>query len=385
MLIYIFTFLISLLLIYIAENINGKSKIILNIIAILIPSILAGGRADFIGTDVRGYVEPIQLFANSSNNYFDFVNSKIILYSAGDFSRFEKGYTTLIYLCSRIDKSISLNLFITEFTIIGLTLLGLYRFKKNRKQFSVTLGMLIFYAIFYNLSLNMIRQSIAMAFMLLAFSYLLDNKLKKYLFLNVLAIFFHQTAIFGLVSFFIYIIINYQKKPYKNLSVTEKKKSRLVKSLVIIFIAAVVILSRSLLIRLVNIIGLSNLAGGYLINNTYGFSLSGILTRLPFILLFIYCWSHMEENKFKYVYLTIISLDVLLLGLAQTSAYSSRIGWYTYVYYIYSVPDEIGYLRKDDRIVLKIALILFLIVYWYYFYVKRNYNETVPYVWGGLF
>ena len=52
MLIYIFTFLISLLLIYIAENINGKSKIILNIIAILIPSILAGRRADFIGTDV---------------------------------------------------------------------------------------------------------------------------------------------------------------------------------------------------------------------------------------------------------------------------------------------------------------------------------------------
>ena len=67
--IYIVFFLISCFLIWLSEKSPSRNiGKFLAFIAILLPCILAGMRADTIGTDVRVYVEPMNNAAKQSTS-----------------------------------------------------------------------------------------------------------------------------------------------------------------------------------------------------------------------------------------------------------------------------------------------------------------------------
>lgn len=74
--------------------------------AILIPALVAGGRANVVGTDIRSYAEPLQNFANLNNNFTDFLNFQGFLSNGQPFQRFEKGYVSLVYFASRVTPKI---------------------------------------------------------------------------------------------------------------------------------------------------------------------------------------------------------------------------------------------------------------------------------------
>ena len=75
--IYIIIFAVSSLFLWLSEKSKSRyTRKIFAFIAILLPCILAGMRADTIGTDVKVYVEPIYDAAKQSKNFSSYLNQQ---------------------------------------------------------------------------------------------------------------------------------------------------------------------------------------------------------------------------------------------------------------------------------------------------------------------
>lgn len=387
--IYIWTFLISSGLVYVAERFKNNKLLVylLLIIAIILPATLAGMRSDIIGTDVRNYAEPMFNAAVLSNNFSDFVSTAIAHNS-------ETAYSILLYFSSRLSNQLFVSLFLTHLLIISSVVFGLWKFKqKYNKNISVFFAMLLFYFVFYNTSLNMIRQSIAMFIIFWAFNFLLKQNYLKYLISLIIAMNFHRTAMFGLLILLIYYFV-VVKAWNKNVDVLITKNSSfsislsVFYSLIPVLVVGILVLMPNLFSAILNFGGFSRYTDLYFVNNTVSFSWGNFALRLPFLIILIMQWRHLKtnDNRLRYFYLTITIIDILLTQLSGRSTYASRIGYYTTVFYLYAVPDEIA---AENSILKRYAMYVFIIVcvilYWYYFMVVLGYNETVPYVFNGAF
>lgn len=387
--IYIWTFLISSGLVYIAERFKNNKLLayILLIIAIIIPATLAGMRSDIIGTDVRNYAEPMFNAAGLSDNFSDFVSTAIAHNS-------ELGYSLLLYISSRLSNQLFISLFLTHTLIISTVVFGLWKFKqKYNKNISVFFALIIFYFIFYNTSLNMIRQSIAMFIIFWAFNFLLKKNYLKYLISLAIAIAFHRTAIFGLLILLIYYLVVVKASNRKAEVFVSENTSFLLSlqifySSILIFIVGILVLMPNVFSAILNFGGFSHYTDLYFVNNTMSLSWGNLALRLPFLIILVIQWKNLKiyNNRLRYFYLTITLIDILLTQLSGRSSYASRIGYYTTIFYLYAVPDEIAAENSVlKRYVMYIFIIVCVVLYWYYFMVVLGYNETVPYVFNNNF
>ena len=212
--IYIVFFLISCFLIWLSEKSSSRyiGKL-LAFIAILLPCILAGMRADTIGTDLRVYVEPMYNAAKQSTSFSSYMDQRwYVIWRYMYVNKFEIGFTTLVYLIEKLGGSLGTVLFFIQALILAPIYLGLKRMKKS---YPVYLGMLVFYLLFYNTSLNMMRQWIAMSILFYGLSYLITNEKKKYFITIVVACLFHTSALMGVVIYFLYMYSQKQREYIK--------------------------------------------------------------------------------------------------------------------------------------------------------------------------
>lgn len=389
MIIYIVTASASCLLIWLEEKLSSKNKIgkiLMLVLSILIPTLVAAFRSDIIGTDVRTYVKPIQDWANSNSTYSDFINYSGTLINGEPFNRFEKGYVSLVYFCSRINSSLSFNLFVSELIMIGCVLYGLIKFNRIRK-ISIVLGLFVFYTIFYNMSFNMVRQSIAMFILLFGFNYLLKEEWLKYFVIVVLAYLFHNSAIIGLLFFVVYYFLYCKKQGKYNFSIrNEVITNEMLRTAIVILIGLILLLILPILRNIINAMGFSQYAA--YIPSHINFSLRQILVRLPFLLVLLAEWQDNKDNKLRYFYLIMFLTDIFVSQFSgnetTSTGYGSRIAWYAAVFYIYALPDMLNTKNKGKEIILTVLLVIYLIIYWYVFTVVLNYNATVPYIFAGI-
>ena len=194
--IYIAVFLVSCIFFWLSEKCkSGFSKNFFAVIAILVPCILAGMRADTIGTDVKVYVEPLYNAAKQSTSFFSYMNQRwFYIWRYKYVYDFEIGFILLVYLIEKIGGSIGLVLFFIHILVLSPIYLGL---KRINKRYPIWLGMLVFYMLFYNTSLNMMRQWIAMSILFYGLCYLLEHKKKKYFIVVIAACLFHTSALVG--------------------------------------------------------------------------------------------------------------------------------------------------------------------------------------------
>lgn len=88
----------------------------------------------------------------------------------------------------------------------------LYVFKKRLEDYLLSVFIFITFG-FYLFYFNGLRQGLAMALVALATPYLIDKKFLKYLFIVIVASFFHKTAlIMILFYFFIHLKIKFELK-----------------------------------------------------------------------------------------------------------------------------------------------------------------------------
>lgn len=188
MLIYILALMITILLIWILEKKvkSQKVKLLLMILAVVPLFMISAIRYD-VGTD---YLKR-------------YTNDYISLAHGGAVDNLEIGFKLIVYICLIFTKEPYLLFVVTSFIILSLFFQTIYK-----KSTNVIFSILIFFlGGYFFASLNLVRQYMAIAFILLGYQFLMsDNKRKAYIGFLACAIIAFSIHSASIVSFVILLL-----------------------------------------------------------------------------------------------------------------------------------------------------------------------------------
>lgn len=379
--IYLVVFLVSFLLMRLSEKCNKKSfKIVLVFFALSIPSILAGVRDYTIGTDVSGYLKPMFECATEAKSWKDYYgmywqeSAWLIRYVSG----IEIGFSALVYIVTKITGSMQFLMFFIEFIILVFMYRGLSKYKSLEGNISI--AMLVYYLLFYNITLNIMRQLISIAICFYAFSCLLNDrngKLKFFIWYFV-AIGFHITSIVGIIIYGIYVLLNTNKKKYIKLSKYSLSVNNIV--ICILFVLGIVLcLNLKPIILLMSLFGFDYYSA--YVDGNIRFSLLSFIELIPIVCIYIInrqTFHKKFDNSFFYV--IVFFMNFIISQLSTINKYTQRIGFlfltFNTIFYVFLI-NSFG--EKNMRAVIRVILIIYLLLYWIYNFVIGGRGETVPY------
>ncbi|MFV8211406.1 EpsG family protein [Streptococcus pluranimalium] len=373
MLPYLSVFFMSSGLLALSDKIKKSQRYIFVILALILPCILAGLRASFIGTDTEVYLMPTINAAISSNSFSDFLDTGWFRIWRYLYVRdFERGFTLLIYVSSRL-----LGLFWTKFIIQALIIVPVYVALKKYKKYPIWFGMLIFYFLTYNSTLNMIRQSIAVSFMLLGLIYLMESERRKFLLCFLVSISFHISGIILVINALLYFFIKSKSKEQDSRIFIENE---LTKVLIIFVFGILTLFSIGLVSKILGIIGLGSYS--HYFNGVFHFVPNRFLIRLPILFLIIFNWrkwNYSEDNS--RFFLAMFMISIMCSQLVSVNTYSGRIAYYFTIFEVLSIPS-ICYANKNRtiRYLMILFIIVYLVVYWWSYYYIEGIDATVPYM-----
>ena len=368
MLIYLIIFFSSFFLFIIAEKErkknNKKIYIIITFIAILIPSVLAGLRDYSIGTDVKVY----------GNIWFDNAVQYVKKNDMMSYITWAKNSNMGIFyaLLNYIVANFTNNTHVFYFVLSYLTTVLIYKaVRDNDDCIDVPLAMMAYYLLFFNQSLNVLRQSLALAFVLCSFKSIRDNKTKKFIIWILLATATHET---GCIAILLYIV-------YKALN----SKIRLLSKIGIIVLTIFFVIGFSYLSKILINVGVLSSKYEIYANNYQrgGAYVRLLLLCLPNVFLqFIFAnRKKISEESIAFRYYVIISTIISFLAFKMT--YITRIAMYFDILLVFSIPYACNVTKY--KVVFgkvkynKLLIIGYLVVYWIYVYGIIKSGETVPY------
>lgn len=385
---YLICFFLSCLTIKFIEKYEKKSLNFLagSAIAILFPCLLAGLRDVSIGTDVEGYAKPLFIIAENSMALEGYLKSKYLyLYIVKFVTDFEIGFSLIVYIVTKIFHSFIIELFVIQLFIIVPVYKSLVYFKG---KFPIWFGMAVFYLMYYNTSLNMMRQWIAMAFLLYGFHFILENKYILYFVTIGFAMLFHKSALIGIVVFILYQYMN--SAIFENIKISIKSgkyNSTIIRLLLILFIGLVLLCGLNNLYYLFSELPFLSGYAQYISGNVK-FSINQIIVRIPIIILFVCNWEKIKkEKRLGCFLLSALIMDLIISQLVNVSfGQSGRIALYFGCYNIFSLPLIYTSIEnRQKKIFIKDLLIIYLFFYWWFYYVYKNVSETYPYQWTRFF
>lgn len=377
MVIYLLAFAISAILIAIAEKKKTKYFILLSAVALMIPCLIAGLRASDVGTDTMVYLKPMIQAAMSAENITEYFRT-YWFYSWKNMyiQDYEIGFSLLVYFVTKLTGSMAA----VQFAISAVILAPIYvAVARNRTKYPVWLGMLFFYLYFYNATLNLMRQWVAMSFLLLAFQFLVEKKWGWVAFFCVVAALFHTSAVIVAAVYLMYGCLHVAgrwKFAHNNFRISGK----LLLVFLITAVSFVAILNLDLVIKVMSMVGIGKFSN-YLQGEQMRLLLNQIILRLPLIFLLAINWKDLrKETPHAAFYLGMLLIDTVLSQLISVDVYSFRIGYYFSVYLVLAVPVLYGSIScRFRRTVTTVALISYCLFFWYFTYVLQLRHETYPY------
>lgn len=352
---YIVIFFFSTLFIYLGGL--YKDHRFFYAISVVLPALLAGFRHLTVGADTGGY--PIEIFdiACSSHSLSD------CIYEVG-FYVFchDVGYISLAYLISSFTKDSFFFFFITNLIVNWGVFFFLYK-ARSRFQFSLWLGWLSYLFIFYNRTLNLSRQSIAIAIILIAITYLWDKKYIKYGALTVIALSFHTSSIISLMYFGEYLV--------------EKRKYRFMFLLCFVFI--IICNSFFFSSMLSSIPQLAHFSR----YTTASEGNIGLFESLVKLLAIFYLLGKLNKHKLfsrypisRFIYLLII--EMFLFSCNYIDGNIGRIAYYFLPVYFIAIPIALNCSRYRTK--KELIYISCLIGYWAVIIIVQGQTCTFPYL-----
>ena len=372
MLPYIVTFTLSTVLLLFAEKSQYSIvRRVFIIVGILLPTLLAGFRADIIGTDVLVYGKSSYLDAVNSTGFSNFFSTRVTSVLS------DPAYYFITYLLSLVVKDYHLGFFVYSLITCGFMYFALKRCKKMY-NIPIWFGMLLFYLTIYNYSLNIMRQCIAISILFYAWTYLANRQYKMYALFNIIAILFHSSAIIGLVILPIYLLLRENRN--------KKTSTKIIQGgIVVVGIAILLVVGTTLIDSLV---GFGLLRDNYL-NYLTGGSFAGnngvefmvILQYAICIAFGILFYRKLKNKNIECIFL-IVSVAVLFMANfgSMISTYISRIGYYFMPFQILLLSNTLKAFNKRSQIIWGTIIIGITFFFWWYTFVFRGYNETVPYL-----
>ncbi|MCI1788350.1 MAG: EpsG family protein [Actinomyces sp.] len=179
---YLLTFAVAAFLFWLSERTRGPLRVILVLAALVLPALLAGFRDKQVGTDVMVY---------GYNSYTGALDSDLPGYLEGNASYHPLGFNVFSWAMSRLGGTLwfyltSIQLFTSSFVYLAL---------RKLRGVGLWAGMLAYYVLLFPISLNTMKQMMAVAVVLWAFTFCLERRLLPFLAAVVFATLFHQTAV----------------------------------------------------------------------------------------------------------------------------------------------------------------------------------------------
>lgn len=369
MLIYVAMFILSLIFIYFGNiNRNKLVKIIFIFLGILLPCLLACFRDITIGKDTSGYILNLFNIAKKGESFNEFyLNAKYYLQIQ------DYGYLFITYISAKFFNNFNVLLFFIEILVIVPIYVSLSCNKKNVND--IILGFIIFYLFFYNVTFNMARQSIALAFLILGITLLTHKKIFKSFLCLLISVLFHSTAIVAVLIYVVYYLLL-------------KCKNQKMQKYIILFIyilSILYVINYKFIINWLYSMNIYKHGQLYLQRfNVFDFSFTD--TFVYSFILFMIIKSKKEllkkEVNFKfYKFLAIESLIILQLG--AFIQYMERVSFYFFYPVLFNCISMIGTKMEKNKISKnEFYLIIFFIVYWIYTFGILNSHNTIPYIFS---
>lgn len=363
---YFIIFILSVFIYYIFDKKGNNFKVsgwIGFTIMTLLLCLVAGCRDYGIGTDTLFY----------SGDYFYSANH----YTLKDVVIGNKikdelciGYFLLNQFAISIYNDMSSPLFFTELCILGGTLFVFKKFQ-HVYSFNYLLLLILYLVLYYNQTLNYMRQFCAVTFTFAAYYCFIIRKYR----LCILGIFvgylFHTSAVGGIIPLAIYIVSNID---------SEKKRKKLSLLYFLILIISILAFNTFLIFFANSGILLDVYADRYGVGNSFGGDFS---TSQVIFLAFGYCLiylSHKKKiltSKQNYLALLLHTTNIAMVFMGLYAFFLFRIAFFIafpdllYQVIILSSKKMNGWIRS---IYLLLALLL-----WLNLYIIHNNCETYPY------
>lgn len=351
LLFYLSCFSVSAILFFI--SIKRKSAI-LTILALLIPVMVAGLRLD-VGTDYKAYVSIFESISKLSFNEFMIKNTYNVETSFYILSKISYTLTNGPVLLFTISSAISIFFFY----------FGLRKYNTKHKSLIYFLYLLIIFPV----TLNAVRQGIAMSICFYAFTFIYDKKLIRFILLMLFACIFHASAMFMLPF---YLIRNIAKPAFN--------KPTYILTIRIILIALLFYLAIPTLLGILANLPMFEKYNKLQIiaseSNNYTFYLKSV------IILIILAFSRkiISINK-NYIYVIAFAIfDISLSSLGFTLIEISRISLYLSFYILILLTGLIDvFNNKYGKFLPYVILILYGFAYFYLAYYTLGQSDIFPY------
>lgn len=367
--IYVITFLLSVIFISIGEKRkNGLLKILFYAIGLIIPSVIAGCRDYTIGTDVLVYGNT---WFQYSIEYDGFINY-IKYANSCDIGTL---YATLNYIVSRFTENVNWFYFVLSFFTTLFAFLGIRQYKN---KISISFGIFLYYCIFFNLTLNALRQSIAMTFIFWGVGFIKNKRNICFFLVLILATLFHSTAIICILFMIIY-------------KLNTNKIRNIFKYIIIIFATISTIFFTQLVNFFINVGILSDRFDFYISNVQRGGGYVRLfLLCLPVWILFLIYKKNNRGYDIDVQYcFFMLFLSTIISGLAFKMTYIVRIAYYFDIFLIVFIPMLVNKIKIGTRNFISrnkyinytyLFVGLYYFIYWIIVYCVMGSGQTYPYI-----
>lgn len=361
--IYILLFLFTVMFAYFShfffKTQKNTTAFLFLSLAIILPSIIAGCRDLNIGTDVYVYLVPAFQEAEASISLDDFLES----------SRLELFFNILVYVFAHYVGDIHWLLFTIQLIMMVLLAMIAYNYRKNIPIWFIFLFFMFF---MYQLSFNMMRQSIALMICLYSFKYVENRKLLKFIVCICIAMGFHVTAFIFSITYFFYYLYCFSK---------ETKWIHLFQVVLVVLSLSFILLYNELVIVSIY---LGVLDPKYIQYTSFGdlfessFSITDLGLRIVLFLFALYNFKvNLLPRKISSFFLFIAFFELICNSVSIYSAYASRIALYFFMLYFIFLPKII--FNSKNKIFFLLSIFIVLSYYWYYLYIVIGVSETYPY------
>ena len=353
---YLICFGITYILAYMAEKLlkdNKKIGKLFLFLSLFVVCFVAGVRNTNVGKDVGVYVKGLIKWFNEENIIVNPIVSEPL-------------FNLLVYITNKIGN-INFVLFAIEVCIAGPIYYWAY---KNKDRFSISFIILVFLMTMFARSLNLMRQCIAISFLLLSVYFYEKNDKKLCIIFYIIAISFHYTAVIGFLCFVVQNILKNEK------STTKEKIIQFISILIVIILG---------LLFFENIVKLLPVKySGYLnsshanLNNVISFS--SLLKKFFWIIIgLIVYFSTTKRDNVLLLSVIYLLIDLLLFFSSIKIKPAGRLGYYfLYIGYLNFFPIFIKKFKQKKVITFLVTIVLFVL--WYHMTVVNfKADATYPY------
>lgn len=362
---------IAATLVYLAGWFEQRKNLLLAITlyisAVAVLCYFAGARDIHVGTDTGNYA--LMSYRAASTQTFE------SFWFRSAYSAWAPLYKMFCWAIVNVARSFSVYLFSIELLIVLPVVIVARKMLRNY----CWLAILIFGIVFYPMSFNMMRQMIAMGYLLLALVAAMNKRFWRYLVWLVISIGFHTTAIVGVLFYPLVLFAQSQ-----SLGTAIK--------IIVIFIAGIVFVAAAP--TLIALLpgehyqayigeGTMSLAGG---------ARMPLLTSLLTILIGVFGWLFTRSNALEkerlasIVEMTIVFIfGVACLALSIVSFYLYRIGFFFMYVSILLLPLICSSIEdRYTRYSMVLVVVSGLAIWSFDYYVIEQSHEVIPYAMSKI-